>query len=266
MALRVLTYEIPVNPYMNIAFEEALARCRAMNIVPDTLRIWHNEKSIILGYFRSAQEDINLKEVFKKRYPIVRRFTGGGTVYHDMGCLNYSIAVKKVGVTKPLAYLYEVLLKGVLFALKELGINAETRNTNDIVFMNKKVSGTASSIKWDVFFLHGSILVNADIDELYTLLIIPKEINSSIDPVKYRVANLSNFVNVSHEELALALIHGFTKVLQTNHYYLSEPTETEMKLARLLYEEKYRKPEWNMLRPPQIDREGLERKITKLLS
>lgn len=262
MHLRVLTFEHP-DPGFNLAFEEALARARAADLIPDTLRIWSNDKALVLGYFRDPEEDINLIKARREGFPVIRRFTGGGTVYHDRGCINYSIALKRK-VKFPISYLYGTLLRGTLDALEELGIEAEVRNTSDIVFKGKKISGTAGSIKWGVLFLHGSILVNASLRKLKSLLRIPKNVKPSIDPVKYRVANLSEFIDVTLEEVIKSLIHGYSKVLSSG-YYFDDPTEEERKLTGLLYHEKYSRDGWNLERPPKINRRELEEKIKDIL-
>ncbi|ALM76455.1 lipoate--protein ligase family protein [Thermococcus barophilus] len=262
--LRILTYEIPNNPYLNLAFEEALARARSKDLVEDTLRLWRNEKALILGYFRNPKEDINLLVAKERKIPIIRRFSGGGTVYHDTGCVNYSLTIKR-NVKFPISYLYNELLKGTLLALKKLGINAYVKNTNDIIVNERKVSGTAASIKWGVLFLHGSILVNSDLKMLYLLLKIPKNIKPSIDPVKYQVANLSSFLgNVSVDEVMNALISSYSKILMSD-YYFDEPRKEELNIANILLKEKYLKDEWNFKVPPKIDEKEIEKKINAIL-
>lgn len=264
MPVRVLTYETPRNPYLNLAFEEALAIVRAKDLIEDTLRIWRNEKTLVLGYFRNAKDDINLLRAKEMNFSIVRRFSGGGTVYHDLGCVNYSIVVKR-NTRFPVSYLYNELLKGTLVALKKLGVRPYIKNTNDIVVNGKKISGTAGSIKWNVLFLHGSILVNSDLNRLYLLLKMPKSIEGSIDPVKYRVANLSRFVgDLNYERIRDALIFGYSKTLLAKPYF-DNPTKKELKVAQILHKQKYSRREWNLKRPPDIDTKKIERKIEEVL-
>ncbi|WP_461865416.1 lipoate--protein ligase family protein [Thermococcus sp.] len=262
MHLRVLTFEHP-DPHFNLAFEESLARVRAKDLIPDTLRIWVNDKAIVLGYFRDPEEDVNLSKAEKEGFPIIRRFTGGGTVYHDKGCINYSIVLKR-DVKFPISYLYGTLLKGTLDALKKLGIEAELRNTSDIVFGGKKISGTAGSIKWGVLFLHGSILINANLKKLKSLLRIPQNIKPSIDPVKYKVANLTEFIDVEYNDIVSTLIHGYSKVLSLR-YHFEEPTKKEIEITRMLYKEKYSRRDWNMEKLLKT-KTKLEEEINEILS
>ncbi|HIH71785.1 MAG: lipoate---protein ligase [Thermococcaceae archaeon] len=260
MPLRVIFHEYR-NPYLNIAFEESLARSRGVDLVDDTLRIWKNENSLILGRFRKVEGDINVGNAGKLGFSIVRRFTGGGTVYHDNGCLNYSLAIKR-DVRYPVDYMYKVLLNGTLLALKKLGITPYLKNTNDVVINERKVSGTAAAVRWGVLFLHGSILVNSNLQKLYLLLRIPKTHN--FDPVKYRVANLSAFVEASMEEVADALVWGYSRVLSTFPTF-EEPLKEEIKVADILYKGKYSRDEWNFKGLVDTERE-LNKKVKDILS
>ena len=259
MPLRVLITEFS-NPYLNLALEEALARVRGEDIINDTLRIWTNGSSIVLGRFRKVDEDVNWQNVERFGIPIIRRFTGGGTVYHDSGCLNYSLVIRRE-ITYPLDYLYGVLLRGTLFALKKLGLRSYLKNTNDVVVNERKVSGTAASIRWGVLFLHGSVLVNSDLLRLYSFLKIPKW--HTFDPVKYRVANLSTFVKgIKMEDVVNALIWGYSRVLLENPTF-DDPLKEELKITKVLYEERYSKKEWNLSYPPQVNERVINEKIEK---
>ncbi|USH00067.1 lipoate--protein ligase family protein [Thermococcus argininiproducens] len=260
MPLRILITEFS-DPYLNLAFEETLARVRAKDLIGDTLRIWRNEESVILGRFRKVEEDVNLKNLKRFKVPLIRRFTGGGTVYHDKGCLNYSLVIKR-DVNYPLEYLYGVLLRGTLLALKKLGLRGYLKNTNDVVVNERKVSGTAASIRWGVLFLHGSLLINSDLLRLYSFLKIPKWHN--FDPVKYRVANLSTFVKgIKMEDVVNALIWGYSRVLLEDLTF-DDPLKEELKIAKILYEERYSKKEWNLNYPPRVNEREINEKIEKV--
>jgi len=247
MSLRVLVFDSG-DPKYDLAFEEALARLRARDKIPDTLRLWRTSRSVVLGYFRSPEEDVNLDVAGRNGIPLIRRFTGGGTVYLDRGCLNYSIVMKRK-VEFPISYLYGTVLKGTLAALKSLGFSPYLVNTNDIVVNGKKVSGTAASIKWGVLFLHGSILVDANLNMLNSLLKVPRELKSSVDPVKYRVANLRGFRGeIGVEDVVESLIEGYSSALSVD-VRMEEPSRRELKAAEVLYRLKYSRDEWNLELP-----------------
>ncbi|RLG75571.1 MAG: lipoate--protein ligase family protein [Thermoprotei archaeon] len=269
--LRVLLFETPDDPWFNMAFEEAFVRVRAAGIVKDDcLRIWRNSEAIVVGYLRNVADEVNVELARKFKVPIIRRFTGGGAVYHDLGNVNYSIVVKpEEKIEKPIDYIYSKLLSGVLIALKKLGVNPYVENINDIVVENRKVSGTAATLFWNILFLHGSLLVNANLNMLRELLKIPKNkpYTKKINPVKYRAANLNDLLKTkaSMREVIEALILGYEEALKVKAY-LDKPLKLELKIAEILYKGKYLRTTWNTERCSILEYKELEEEINKILS
>ncbi|MEM0188905.1 MAG: lipoate--protein ligase family protein, partial [Saccharolobus sp.] len=100
--LRVLFTEYPDNPYVNIGIDEALLIKGKGNI----LRIWRNNTSVILGILSKISDEVNLEFVEKYGIPLVRRISGGGTVFHDMGNINYTIIVDNNSEITGIDFLY----------------------------------------------------------------------------------------------------------------------------------------------------------------
>ncbi|RLE96973.1 MAG: lipoate--protein ligase family protein [Thermoprotei archaeon] len=267
--LRVLLYETPHDPYMNLAFEEAFTRVRAADLTCDTLRIWRNDRAVVIGYFQEAGAEVKLAEAEKLGIRVVRRFTGGGAVYHDLGNINFALAIKAEGVKDPISYLYSYLIGGALRALKLLGASPRLENVNDIVVNQRKVSGVAASTRWGVYFLHGCILVNADLTALAKVLRVPKEKlrDKGVSEVKYRVANLSEVLGreLSYRELVKALVKGYEEHLKAESY-VDLPSKEEVRVAQLLYEYKYSRNEWNLYRAPHSAFKNLEEKLKEILA
>lgn len=266
--VRVLLYEVPDNPYMNLAFEEALARARGAGLVPDTLRVWRNARAVVIGYFQLAREEVDLEEVGRAGAAVVRRFTGGGAVYHDLGNVNYTVAVGLEGVGDPVEYAYSHLVKGLVNALELLGLKASLENVNDVVAEGRKVSGTAASFRWGSCFVHGTLLVDADLDTLSRLLKPPPEKlrAKGISGVKHRVANASELLGrrLSYWEVVKALVEGFERLLGAEAYF-DVPTREELEAARLLYEGKYSRAEWNLERAPHSAFPEVEQGLREIL-
>lgn len=254
--LRVLIYEIPDNPHKSLAFEEAMWRSLRSDLVPDTLRIWRHRNAVILGYFQLAEEEVNFERAKERGIDIARRFTGGGAVYHDLGCLVWSIAVKGPagGGTK---FLYGDLLSGFTEALRILGVNAYIENVNDVVIDTpagrRKVSGTAATLSGSYYLLHGTLLVETDLDILSSVLKVSraKLADKKISEVKYRVANLNDAVGrrFHMSDIVDAIIKAYSKILG-KRIVIDLPSKEELDLAQKLYEVKYSRPEWNLLRFP----------------
>src|SRR5881628_1017661 len=92
---RLVDLEYRDNPFMNLAVEEAIPRMVGEGKAPSTVRFWHNSNTIVLGCFQSAELEVNFEECKETGTKVVRRFTGGGAVYHDGGNLNYAISLRR---------------------------------------------------------------------------------------------------------------------------------------------------------------------------
>ena len=249
--LRVLLFETPSNPYFNLAFDEAVLERVRYGYSDPVLRVWRNDSSVVVGMMSRVGSEVNTSFTKTRGIPVVRRFSGGGAVYHDLGNINYTLVVRKghdpsglVGID----YIYGRLLNGVIRALRSLGAaNPEVRNTNDVVVGGYKVSGNSGCIRGDTYLLHGTVLVSADLETLYNALIIPpKGLRRSVDPVKWRVANIGYVLGreVGLSSVVNALVEGFSALLGRRHY-LDLPSSGELKLAEELYLSKYSKEGWN---------------------
>src|SRR5438876_12450150 len=117
---------------------------------------------MINGCFKSGKLEVNMEACKETAAEMVRRFTGGGAVYHDSENLNYAISLRKGHRLVPdqnLQSVFQRLSAGAVEGLRKLGVNAEFQPVNDIQVEGKKVSGAAGSIRWNFVFHHGCILV-----------------------------------------------------------------------------------------------------------
>ena len=269
--LRVLLYEAPENPYMNLAFEEAFARLRAAGITPDTLRIWRNRRAVIIGYFQRAEEEVHLDKARRLGVAVARRFTGGGAVYHDLGNINYAVALgpSPESTRDPIGYLYNYLVRGALNALRILGLNPHLENINDIAVGDYKVSGVAASYRWNAPFLHGALLVSTDLRVLSSILKVSRKKleDKRVSSVKYRVTLIKELLGrpVRYSEVVGALVKGYEELLGAEAYY-DLPWPEELEAARILYEHKYRLEEWNLQRTPAYRFREAERLLSELVA
>ncbi len=245
-------FETPFDPFFNVGFDEALLTSVLERRTDyPVLRIWRNDKSVILGALSSISSEVNMECIERNHIPLIRRITGGGTVYHDLGNINYTIVIDKglhdrsslIGVD----YLYDRLLKGVIKALRNLGIdNIRIANRSDIVVKGYKVSGNASTMKKNVYLLHGTLLVDADLKLLGECLIIPpRNVRKNIDMVKYRVANLRDLYNnyLSYDKIIDSIIKGFSELLDRQPLY-DIPSRLELEETRQLVAMKYKREDW----------------------
>ncbi|RLF07064.1 MAG: lipoate--protein ligase family protein [Thermoprotei archaeon] len=260
--LRILLYETPDDPYRNLAFEEAFFLARHYDLTKDdTLRIWRNANAVIVGYFQYAKEEVRMDALERIGAKVVRRFTGGGAVYHDLGNINYAITVKKEILPEETLVdsLYKFLLSGAINALRKIGVEARIENVNDIVAGDRKISGCAAKYMKNTLFLHGALLVSTDLSKLASVLKISKKklADKGVASVKYRVTTLTNLLgrSIGYDEIVNALVEGYRELLNADVYF-DLPSREELLLAQRLYK-KYTSDEWNFERAPSWKFKGL---------
>ncbi len=249
---RLVDVEYPDNAFMNMAVEEAIPRVVGEGKSPSTVRFWHNSNTIVIGCFQSAKLEVNMDACKETKTEIVRRFTGGGAVYHDSGNLNYAISLRKGHRLVPdhtLQSVFERLSEGAVEGLRKLGVKAEFQPVNDIQVDGKKVSGAAGSIRWNTIFHHGCILVNSDLSILGKVLNVPKAKleDRHVASVQKRVTTVRDELgrDVSTREVRDAIVNGIERCYGVG----VEPgvlTKEELGLAEELYQTKYSRLEWNL--------------------
>ncbi len=248
---RRIDAEWPDKPYYNMAVEEAIPRMVEAGKVPNTIRFWRNANTIVIGRFQCPTLEIKFSECLKYSVEVIRRFTGGGAVYHDLGNLNYAVSIRRPHpkFSGDLLEAFKTICECVIEGLKILGVNAYFKPINDIEVNGRKISGLAGMITKNLIFIHGCILISSNLSILNRVLNIPKEYLESkrISDVKARVTTLRDELgrDVSVEEVKNALAEGFEKRLNIR-LKLSSLTGEEVKLAEDLYKNKYLTWEWNM--------------------
>ena len=144
--------------YFNLASEEYLLK----QTDDYYIYLWVNDRAVIVGTNQNAIEEVNLSYTESAGVKVVRRLTGGGTVYHDKGNLCYTIIAPYNAEEDN----YKKFTAPVIEYLKSLGVNASFSGRNDIVIDDKKISGNAQTVYKDRIMHHGTILFNADTEEL----------------------------------------------------------------------------------------------------
>jgi lipoate---protein ligase len=249
---RLVDLEYRKDPFMNLAVEEAIPRVVGEGKAPSTVRFWHNSNTIVIGCFQSAKLEVNMETCKETGTEIVRRFTGGGAVYHDSGNLNYAISLRKGHSLVPgqnLQSVFEKLSEGSVQGLRKLGVRAEFQPINDIQVNGRKVSGAAGSIRWNSVFHHGCILVNSDLSILGKVLNVSraKLEDKHVASVQKRVTTVRDELgrDVSTREVRDAIVDG----IESCYGVRVEPGDLgkeELGLAEELYQTKYSRLEWNL--------------------
>jgi lipoate-protein ligase A len=159
----------------------------------DCILFYINAPAIIIGRNQNTIEEIDPDVVAARGITVVRRISGGGAVYHDLGNLNFSFMT--AGVGERFAR-YEHFTRPVVAALRALGVPAELGGRNDILAGGRKISGNAQFATPDRMFSHGTLLFDANLDDVTAALRPrPGKVESKgVKSIRSRVANIREFV------------------------------------------------------------------------
>ena len=238
-------------PAFTVAADEAIAKARSENKVPNTLHFYRrNVPTISLGYFQEVEKSLNLKFCQQNNIQIVRRITGGSAIYTDSGHLVYGLAVDETILPKDRNKVFEKICGAIVMSLQELGIEAEFKLPNDILVNGRKISGSAQMRRWGIVLQHGTIVLNNDSKMLSCALKmdIAKIEERNQTPETY-VTSLSETMGAQPdlEKVRSAIVHGFEAAFGIE-FEESELTDYENELIRQLIIDKYGNKEWNMKR------------------
>jgi lipoate-protein ligase A len=238
------------DPRINLAIEEYALK--NLDINETYLLFYINEPSIIIGKNQNTIEEINTEYVESNGIHVVRRLSGGGAVYHDLGNLNFSFITKDDGES---FHNFRKFTEPVITALQKLGVNAELSGRNDIEANGKKISGNAQFSTKGRMFSHGTLLFNSKMDNVASALKVKKDKIESkgIKSVRSRVANISEFLvdKITMEEFRTLLLKSiFEEMEEIPEYVL---TEEDWGKIHQLSEERYQNWEWNYGKSPKFN-------------
>lgn len=235
------------DPRWNLAFEEYVLTHRRTG---DYLILWQNANTIVIGQNQNAEAEINRAFVEQHHINVVRRMTGGGAVYHDLGNLNYSF-ITDVGDASRLSI--AAFAEPVVRSLRELGLEAEVSGRNDILVDGKKVSGTAQRMTGGRILHHGTLLFDSDPSMVAGALNVdPAKFRSkSAKSVRSRIGNIR--ASLSEDMTLPQFWEHLKKTLAEDGIRPDKLGEEELSAVRALKESRYDTWEWNFGRSPKFD-------------
>ncbi len=215
-----------------------------MNSSEDFFIIYCNEPSIIVGKHQNAIAEINLEFVRERGLTVVRRLSGGGTVYHDRGNLNYTFITN--GSEGNLVD-FKKHTQPIIDVLQTLGVDARIGGKNDIRVSGKKISGNAEHLYKNRVLHHGTLLFNANLDELNKALQIDpnRYTDKAVKSIRSQVANITEFLkkSLTIEEFALLIQNHIKELFPNSSEY--QIAHGDISSIADLVKTKYSTWEWN---------------------
>ena len=203
------------DPFLNRAVEQYLTDNQEEGMV--TMYLWKNQRTVVIGYNQNPYSECNVQLLLDEGGHLMRRGTGGGAVYHDLGNINFSfIADKKLyDVRKQLSVIQDALLS--------YGLQTEISGRNDLTCEGRKFSGNAFAKGQRNNLHHGTILIKTDGTMMQRYLIVDKAklMKNGVKSVASRVINLSELVlELTSENIKQPLIASFEKIYGGNANWL----------------------------------------------
>lgn len=237
-----------INPYFNHAAEEYVLK----NFDDECFMLWRNSPCILIGKNQNAFAEINTAYVKENNIIVVRRLTGGGAVFNDLGNINFTFISRNKG---DINSNFRKFTLPILKALDSLGINANFSGRNDITIDGKKISGNAQYYYKDKVLHHGTLLFSSSISNLSEALKVnPLKIKSKgVNSVSARVTNIRNYLNNDMDVLQFKNYITSFVMDYFNEKNLYNFTDYDFKNINTIMEDRFSKFSWNFGRNPEYE-------------
>jgi len=225
--------------YFNLAAEEYFLK----NFQEDFFVLWRSRPSIVVGKHQNALAEINHEFVRTQHIPVARRLSGGGTVFHDLGNLNFTFirTVEKVHEIN-----FKVFTYLIMEALKIVGVEACTTGRNDLQIDGKKISGNAEHVHKNRVLHHCTLLYNSQLDVLKGALKVDlsKFEDKAVRSNRSEVTNIATYLPepMRVEDFGNLLFDEISHQIADSQIY--SPTDADLTAIQKLSDEKYRTWDW----------------------
>ena len=234
------------DPFFNLAIEELLLK----NSKEEYLILYINDPAVIIGKHQSGHREVNTKFVTENKIPVIRRISGGGTVFHDHGNLNFSF-IRQSESGKQIDF--RKYTRPVIDFLKSVGVQASFEGKNDLKVSGLKISGNAEHVYRNRVLHHGTLLFSTSLEMLRNSIRRDTScyISRAVISNPSSVINLNGIINRFHNihEFRSEMVNYFLKNFSDLVPY--KPSQEELLQAEYLSSSKYKTWEWNWAYGPE---------------
>lgn len=248
------------DPYFCLAAEEYLLKNRQDEI----FMVWQSKDAVVVGKHQNALAEIDYRYVRENHISLARRISGGGTVFHDLGNVNFTIIRNFI---RPDEISFRQFTEPVAAALSAMGIVTGSTGRNDLTIGGKKISGNAEHIYKNRVLHHGTLLYSSDLSRLgKAISALPgKYAGKAVQSNRSHVTNIASFI--PHPSSVIAFMHDLTGYVLNNHpgSSMGELSLKEREEVKVLMQQKYETTEWQFgYSPPYSFENSVERNGQKL--
>jgi lipoate-protein ligase A len=238
-----------INPWFNLAADEFVLK----NMSEDVFLLWQSAESIVIGKHQLPHQEVDLSILEKENIQIIRRISGGGTVYHGPGNINFSfITTENADKVN-----FQKFSEPIIHYLNELGISAAVSGKSNITIADLKISGNAASVHKSRSLHHGTLLFESDTQRLDYLLSKPKKLykTKAVMSNRAKVTTIADHLphKISFDEFCIGLKRKIVEYFEISEVRQFTDDETSMILK--LSHDKYQNYNWNFGYSPdyQVD-------------
>jgi lipoate-protein ligase A len=241
------------NPFFNLAAEEYAIK----NFSDNMFMLWRNKPCIVVGNHQNTLAEINFDYVKENDLYVVRRMSGGGAVFQDLGNLNFTF-IKNIDESNNKVD-FSTYTKPIIEVLRNMGLNANFEGRNDIVIDGRKISGNAQAVRNNRMLHHGTLLFSSVMEDLAKALKVNplKFKDKAVKSVKSRVTNIKEHLEEDMDVLEFR-DRIMDHIISTNDgAELYEYTDEDRRKINQLVEEKYGTWNWNYGSSPKYNFEKM---------
>jgi lipoate-protein ligase A len=236
-----------VSPAESAALDEAILEAHVQGSVPSTLHFYRRSvPTVSIGYFQKVADTVDLLECQRRGVSIVRRKSGGSSIYTDSGQLIYGLVIGGGDVPEDKGA-FSVICEALARALSSFGVDARYRTPNDVEVGGRKISGNAQLMRRGSVLQHGTVIVDTDLATMDAVLKLAPAKDRNVTKPSDRVTTMKSFLGHAPymESVKTSIAKEISETFNAE-FAKGEMTEAERGYVKKLVEERYSKDEWNM--------------------